>query len=124
MPSEDIQNFCKSLNSNGDASQPPASDRSSVMGIWRVSLSTLTVMFISRSLVVSSTTVVAFFQSDRWSLVIQYSNGVMKKFHGKRVAILIRKLSTKLTVVTRLTQAGKTKSIIVSLFSYFTITQV
>ena len=29
-----------------------------------------------------------FFQSGRWSFVIQYAKGVMKKFQGSRVAIL------------------------------------
>ena len=89
MPSDDIQNFCKSLNSKGDDAQPAASEMSSTIGIWRVSLSTATVKFIIILRVVDSTaTFVALAQSDRCSLVIQYSKGVMKKFHGSRVAVL------------------------------------
>lgn len=89
MPSDDIQNVCKSLNSNGESAQPAASEISSTIGIWRTSLSTLAVIFITmRAVVVSTATFVALAQSDFCSLVIQYSNGVMKKFHGSRVAML------------------------------------
>ena len=45
-------------------------------------------MLITFAVVDSIIVVVAFFQSERCNFVIQYSNGVMKKFHGSRVAML------------------------------------